>query len=81
VKHSGGEVPVRDQLKPRCCIRLQIILRRNEGRQETQLTLVGEKEDPLGSLEESPSPEAAFLPDVGQHRGVVDPPQNERLAC
>jgi hypothetical protein len=38
--------------------------------------LVGEKEDNLGSLEESPSPEAPLLPDVGQRRGVVNPPQN-----
>jgi hypothetical protein len=42
--------------------------------------MVSEKEDPLGSLEESPSPEASLLPDVGQRRGFVDSPQDGRLA-
>jgi hypothetical protein len=39
-----------------------------------------EKKDPLGLLEEIPSPEAPFLPNVGQRRRVVNPPQDRRLA-
>ena len=45
-----------------------------------QLTLVSKKEDLLGLLEEIPSPEASFLPDMGQRRGVVDSPEDVRLA-
>jgi hypothetical protein len=61
VKNPGGEVPVRDRLEPRGCVCLDVLLRGDVGRQQTQLTLVGEMEDPLGSLEESPSPEASLL--------------------
>jgi hypothetical protein len=75
----GIKVPVRDQLEPRGCVRLNVLFRGNEGGQDAELTLV-KKDDPLGPLEESPSPEAPFLPDVGQRCRVVDPPQNRRLA-
>jgi hypothetical protein len=56
-KHGGrGASP-----EPRGCVRLNVLLRGNEGRQDTELTLVKKKEDPLGPLEESPSPEAPSL--------------------
>jgi hypothetical protein len=45
MKNMGVEVPVWDQLEPRGCVRLNILLRGNEGK----------KDDPLGPLEESPS--------------------------
>jgi hypothetical protein len=43
-------------------------------RRRPQMTLVSKKEDLLGLLEEIPSSEAAFLPDMSQRRGVVDSP-------
>jgi hypothetical protein len=41
--------------------------------------LVSKKENLLDLLEEIPSSEAAFLPDMGQRRGVVDSPEDGRL--
>jgi hypothetical protein len=80
MKNMGIKVPVRDQLEPRGCVRLYVFLRGNEGGQDAELTLVEKKNDPLGPLEESPFPEAPFLPDVNQRRSVVNPPQNRCLA-
>jgi hypothetical protein len=72
-------VPVWDGLEPRGGVCLNVFLRWNEGWKQTQLTLVSKKEDLLGLLEESPSSEASFLPDVGQRRGVVDSSEDGRL--
>jgi hypothetical protein len=41
---------------------------------------VSKKEDLLGLLEEIPSPETSFLPNVDQRYGVVDSPEDGRLA-
>jgi hypothetical protein len=69
-------VPIWHQLKPQCCIRLEVLLRWNEGGHDAELTLMEEKKDPLCLLEEISSLEAPFLPDVGQRRHVVNPPQD-----
>jgi hypothetical protein len=74
VKNSGSEVPVWDGQEPQGGVCLNVLLRWYKDWKQTQLTLVSKNEDLLNLLEEIPSSEAAFLPDMSQRRGVVDSP-------
>jgi hypothetical protein len=43
LKNEGIEVPIWHQLKPRCCICLEVLFRWNVGGHDAELTLMEEK--------------------------------------
>jgi hypothetical protein len=68
------EMPIRHQLEARGRIRLEVLLRRDEGGKDAKLTGIQEDQNPLCLPEKMSSLEALLLQDVGQRRRVVDSP-------
>jgi hypothetical protein len=67
-------MPIWHQLEARGRIRLEVLLRRDEGGKDSKLTGVYEDQNPLCLPEKTSSLEAPLLPDVGQRCRVVDSP-------